>query len=110
MICPVCYGLISEFFPLSSILAELPLLLRGNQQGSCARCQSRSGPPGPPGLTGPQGLRGLPGLSGSRGQPGHPGRPGHPGVNGLKGRARIKFNNLFIRLFGERLEQVLLCL
>ncbi|XP_074531413.1 uncharacterized protein col21a1 [Halichoeres trimaculatus] len=70
--------------------SELPLMLRSNQQGSCTRCQSRSGPPGPPGLTGPQGLRGLPGLSGSRGQPGHPGRPGHPGVNGLKGEPGFK--------------------
>ncbi|XP_019124066.1 collagen alpha-1(XXI) chain [Larimichthys crocea] len=65
--------------------SELPLLMLGNQQTSCTRCQSRPGSPGPPGPPGSQGLRGLPGLSGSRGQPGLPGRPGHPGVDGLKG-------------------------
>ncbi|TMS04608.1 Collagen alpha-1(XXI) chain [Larimichthys crocea] len=65
--------------------SELPLLMLGNQQTSCTRCQSRPGSPGPPGPSGSQGLRGLPGLSGSRGQPGLPGRPGHPGVDGLKG-------------------------
>ncbi|XP_036979885.1 collagen alpha-1(XXI) chain isoform X1 [Acanthopagrus latus] len=65
--------------------SELPLLMLGNQQGGCTRCQTRPGSPGPPGQTGPQGLRGLPGMSGPMGQPGHPGRPGHPGINGLKG-------------------------
>ncbi|XP_068613230.1 collagen alpha-1(XXI) chain-like [Brachionichthys hirsutus] len=65
--------------------SELPLLLLGNQQSSCTRCQNRPGSPGLPGPMGPQGLMGRPGISGPRGQPGHPGRPGRLGVNGPKG-------------------------
>lgn len=88
----------SEIFSLSTILAELPLLLLGNQQSSCTKCQSQPGSPGPPGPAGLEGVRGLPGVSGLRGQPGHPGRPGHPGINGLKGRTHVTFSSLLIKL------------
>lgn len=84
----LCFQHTSEIFLLSIILAELPLLLLGNQQSSCARCESRVGSPGPPGPAGHQGLRGPPGISGPQGQPGHPGRPGYHGMNGMKGKAR----------------------
>lgn len=89
----------SEIFSLSTILAELPLLLLGNKQSSCPRCQSQPGSPGPPGPTGLEGLRGLPGISGPRGHSGHPGRPGRPGINGLKGRTRVTFNGILLKLF-----------
>lgn len=90
---------LKPFFLLSTILVELPLLLLGNQQSSCTRCQSRPGSPGAPGPTGPQGLRGLPGISGPRGQPGHPGRPGHPGFNGLKGKTCVTYNSILLKVF-----------
>lgn len=100
----------SQVFFLSIILAELPLLMLGNQQGGCTRCHTRHGSPGPPGQTGPQGLRGLPGMSGPMGQPGHPGRPGHPGINGLKGKTSFRANSMLLRLFCRMLKNVHLSL